>query len=161
MTDQHVVNRYSIWMTDHSSWIITVWEAHLYPLLFVVNFIVIFGSHIVLLYSAGILFLCFFPFCFSISLISFYLCFSHTAPWCDIFHYHTHAPLYIFLSPKLLIFFLFLFTPHIPCTAHQGFCPGCWHCINWKTGTFVISPLSATEQEPSSKWAPFNNTDLP
>lgn len=100
---------------------------------------------------------CFFTFCFSLSLSSFLLsCVSVALPLGVI----SFSFPFTLLSISLFSFCLsFLFTPprRPPRAAHQGFfsdCPGCRRCANWRAGTFVISPLSATEQGAEFKVSP-------
>lgn len=100
---------------------------------------------------------CFFTFCFSLSLslLSYYLRVCRSAPWCHFFFFSLHSALHI--SFFLLSFFLVYTPTPPPRAAHQGFfsdCPGCRRCANWRAGTFVISPLSATEQGAEFKVSP-------
>lgn len=101
---------------------------------------------------------CFFTFCFSLSLSLFFLIIlrvCRSAPWCHFFFFSLHSALHI--SFFLLSFFLVYTPTPPPRAAHQGFfsdCPGCRRCANWRAGTFVISPLSATEQGAEFKVSP-------
>lgn len=99
---------------------------------------------------------CFFTFCFSLSLSSFLL--SACLSLCPLVSF-------LFLFPSLCSPYLFFpsvflscLHPHAapPCSPPGFFsdCPGCRRCANWRAGTFVISPLSATEQGAEFKVSP-------
>lgn len=148
-----------IWMTDLASWIITLRAAGRASPVFPLLSSVLFRCHIWVTYCSVALRWCSVSLHFvslSLSLLSYYLRVCRSAPWCHFFFFSLHSALHI--SFFLLSFFLvYTPTPPPPRAAHQGFfsdCPGCRRCANWRAGTFVISPLSATEQGAEFKVSP-------
>ncbi len=60
-------------------------------------------------------FSCFFAFCFSLSPLSYYLCFCHSAPWCHFFPpLLSHSALHICPSPNFFFFLCTVYTPRPP-----------------------------------------------
>lgn len=109
-------------------------------------------GHILFCCTLLVFYFCFL--CFFASWVFFLPLFiiSHSAPWCHILSHSSSTTL---LSISFCLPISSFSFPHL-CTAHQGFCPGCRHCTNWRTGTFVISPLSGwarrwVQSEPHSR----------
>lgn len=149
-----------IWMIDLSSWIITVWEAAESISSPHTSLSALFFCHIWVTYCSVAL--CWYPVSVSSASLLFSIFYFLLSLFLSLFplvsfFFSASLSLYLpYLSVSQSHLFLPLFCSHPapPRTAQRGFCPGCRCSTNWRTGTFVISPLSASEQGAEFKASP-------